>query len=243
MNLHQTFHSNLSGTRLRASKPGSLITLTAIIALLVTACSPAQPTPQIANTSSAPTIAVTPGASFDEIDGVFVGDYLPHPIAVQDFTMPGNLGDSMSLSDSNGKWRLLFFGYTHCPDFCPLTLAEFRQIKEMLGDQADEIEFVFVSVDGERDTPEAITDYIDRFDPEFIAFSGDDATLEQIQSDYGLYYQRAENAASPENYMVDHTTRSYLIDREGNLISTFAYDDTPDQITAAIQWWMARETA
>lgn len=207
------------------------------------ACSPAQPTPVAVNTSSAPTIAVTPGASFDEIDGVFVGDYLPHPIAVQDFTMSGNQGDAMRLSDSNGKWRLLFFGYTHCPDFCPLTLAEFKQIKQMLGQQAEDIEFVFVSVDGVRDTPEAITDYTARFDPEFIAFSGDDETLAQIQPDYGLFYQRAENAASPENYMVDHTTRSYLIDREGNLRSTFAYDDTPDQITAAIQWWLAREQA
>ncbi len=212
----------------------------ALLALLAAACSPAQPTPEIFNTSSAPTIAVTPGASLDQIDGVFVGDYLPRPIALQDFTLPGNRGDAMRLSDSNGKWRLLFFGYTHCPDFCPITLAEFTQIKEMLGEQADHIEFVFVSVDGVRDTPELLTGYIERFDPAFIAFSGDDATLAQIQQDYGLFYQRAENASSPENYLIDHSTRSYLIDPEGNLISTFTYDSTPTQITGAIQWWMAR---
>lgn len=213
-----------------------------MVVVIVAACSStAPPTLEIVNTSSAPTIAVTPGASLNEIDGVFVGDYLPHPIAIQDFTMSGNQGDAMSLSDSNGKWRLLFFGYTHCPDFCPLTLAEFKLIKAQLGDLAEDIEFVFVSVDGERDTPEVITEYTARFDPEFIAFSGDDETLAQIQPDFGLYYARAENAASPENYMVDHTTRSYLIDRDGNLLSTFTYDTTPQEITGAIQWWMARE--
>lgn len=214
-----------------------------IFVALAAACSPTQPTPEIFNTSSAPTIAVTPGAALDEIDGVFVGDYLPRPIALQDFTLPGNQGEAMRLSDSNGKWRLLFFGYTHCPDFCPLTLAEFRQIKELLGDQADQVAFLFVSVDGERDTPEAVTEYIERFDPEFIAFSGDDATLAQIQQDYGLFYQRVENAASPENYMVDHSTRSYLIDPEGNLRSTFTYNTTPTEIAGAIQWWMARDEA
>ncbi|MBE2183742.1 MAG: SCO family protein [Anaerolineae bacterium] len=212
----------------------------ALIFLFAAACSPAQPTPEIFNTSSAPTIAVTPGASLDQIDGVFVGDYLPRPIALQDFTLPGSRGDAMRLSDSNGKWRLLFFGYTHCPDFCPITLAEFTQIKEMLGEQADQIEFVFVSVDGARDTPALLTGYIERFDPAFIAFSGDDDTLAQIQQDYGLFYQRAENTSSPENYLMDHSTRSYLIDPEGNLISTFTYDSTPAQMTSAIQWWMAR---
>ena len=212
----------------------------AIGLLALAACSP--------GASEAPATPATaaPAVSFViPTDDGLAGEEIVPPLQLTDFTLPASTGGDLSLSEitGSGQWTMLYFGYLNCPDFCPLTLAEFKQIKELLGDQADQVAFLFVSVDGERDTPEAVTEYIERFDHEFIAFSGDDATLAQIQQDYGLFYQRVENAASPENYMVDHSTRSYLIDPEGNLRSTFIYNTTPTEIAGAIQWWMARDEA
>ncbi len=165
-------------------------------------------------------------------------------IVLADFTMPASTGQDLSLSDLNGEYSLLFFGFSHCPDFCPTTLAEFTQIKEALGGDADRMQFVFVSVDGERDTPEVLAEYLSRFDPAFIGLQGDDATLAEIDGDYGLSYQlRIDEADEDGNYAVDHTTFSYLIDPQGRLRALIAYNAERDDIVAHIQSVMAADAA
>jgi protein SCO1/2 len=155
---------------------------------------------------------------------------------LQDFTLPGSTGEEVSLSDWRGDYALLFFGYSHCPDFCPNTLAEFIQIKQGLGDDAEQVTFVFVSVDGERDTPEVLDEYVSRFDPAFIGLQGNDTTLEQIAGDYGLDYElHTAEADADGNYTVDHTTSSYLIDPEGRLRAIIAYSADDEEVTAYIQ--------
>jgi protein SCO1/2 len=150
---------------------------------------------------------------------------------LMDFTLPSSSGDPLSLSDLRGSYALVFFGYTHCPDFCPLTLAEFKQVKTILGDDADNLNFLFVSVDGPRDTPEALARFLGRFDSEFIGMSGDDATLLRIGPDYGLYYERhTDEGGASGNYPVDHSTASYLIDPDGKLRVIFSYSAEPDVV-------------
>lgn len=150
---------------------------------------------------------------------------------LMDFTLPSSSGDPLSLSDLRGSYALVFFGYTHCPDFCPLTLAEFKQVKTILGDDADNLNFLFVSVDGPRDTPETLARFLGRFDSEFIGMSGDDATLLRIGPDYGLYYERhTEEGGASGNYPVDHSTASYLIDPDGKLRVIFSYSAEPDVV-------------
>lgn len=156
------------------------------------------------------------------------------PSALQDFTLPATTGENLSLSDLRGKYVLLFFGYTHCPDFCPLTLAEFKRVKDMLGGDAEQVEFVFVSVDQQRDTPEALERYVTRFDPSFIGLQGDEVTLARISPDFGLYYQINEPDANG-NYLVDHSTPSYLINPEGQLVSLFSFGAEPEVIAETIQ--------
>lgn len=172
--------------------------------------------------------------------GLYIGDLVEPPVLLQDFTLPSHTGKSMSLIDLNGKWRVMFFGYLHCPDFCPLTLAEYRRIKTLLGEDADNVEFVYISVDGARDTPQALRDYLDNFDAEFIGFSGDDETLARIQPDYGFYYQRRLDTGSQAVYIIDHSTRSYLVDPSGHLVATFTYDATPTAVAEAIRWHMTQ---
>ncbi|PJF24966.1 MAG: SCO family protein, partial [Phototrophicales bacterium] len=160
------------------------------------------------------------------------------PRTVADFTMPaalpgGEIGE-LSLSDLEGKHTLVFFGYTRCPDFCPITLAEFIQIKRALGERADQVQFLFISVDGERDTPAAIRAYLDGFDPTFIGMSGVRETLEPIRPDYGLYYELRTNEGRGDNYLVDHSTPSYLIDPQRRLAAIYSYDASAAIIAADI---------
>lgn len=173
--------------------------------------------------------------------GVSLGTVITPPLMLRDFTLPISTGGDVAFHSLDGKYRMMFFGYLHCPDFCPLTMAEFRQVKALLGDLADEVQFIYVSVDGARDTPELIANYLDNFDPEFIGFSGDDVTLARIQPDYGFYYQRRLDTGSQAEYVIDHSTRSYLIDRAGRLRSSFTYDTEPEVIAAALRWYLENE--
>jgi len=155
-----------------------------------------------------------------------ISEYNP-PRTVQDFTMPASTGDDVSLSDFRGKLVLIAFGYTRCPDVCPVNMLDFRQVKRFLGDNADEVVFLFVSVDGERDNPDLLRDYLARYDTEFIGLSGTDDSIAPIISDYGLFYARVENPSAPNDYLVDHTASRFLIDKEGNLIRLYSFTTTP----------------
>jgi len=173
------------------------------------------------------------------------------PYQVQDFTLTSHTGEPLSLSDLRGKAVLMFFGYTHCPDICPTTLADYRRVKNALGDDADEVAFVFISVDGARDTPEVLAAYLGRFDSEFTGLTGDETVLQQIGSEYGLIFQQEtinvehEHEAGyehepgddlqAENYFVQHTSPSFLIDRDGYLRMVFFYSTKPSAITEGIR--------
>ncbi len=173
-------------------------------------------------------------------DGTYRGDLVEPLHRVQDFSMPGTLGADAAFSDLNGYWRVLFFGYLHCPDLCPLTLSDYREAHELLGAAAEQVRFVYISVDGVRDSPAAMANYLARFNPEFVGFSGDDATLARIQPDYGFFYQRRLAEGSQSVYSVDHSTRSYLVDPSGWLVTTFPYNTDPAQMASAIAWFVAQ---
>lgn len=152
-------------------------------------------------------------------DGVTIYDP-PQPLS--DFTLTSHTNEPFSLSDLRGKAVLLYFGYTRCPDFCPLTMLEFKQVKKALGEQADQVAFVFISVDGARDTPAVLANFIARFDPDFIALTGDEPTLRRIGADYNLQFAKVERSGS-DNYLVDHTASTFLIAPDGRLVERFAF--------------------
>ncbi|MCU0480507.1 MAG: SCO family protein [Anaerolineae bacterium] len=159
-------------------------------------------------------------------DSEGIAEYNP-PRDVQDFTMPASTGEEVSLSDFRGKYVMIAFGYTRCPDVCPINMADFKQVKRFLGQNADEVVFLFVSVDGERDTPELLQSFMARYDPEFIGLSGTDALLADARSDFGLYYARIENPSAPQDYLVDHTASRFLIDKDGKLTRFYSFTTTP----------------
>jgi protein SCO1/2 len=197
------------------------IVLPLLFALLLAAC---------AAPAAAPSPAPADGSQGTPIDP---------PVALSDFTLPSSLGRDVSLSELRGKPTLLFFGYTFCPDVCPTTLAEFKRVKDQLGDDGDKVNYVFISVDPERDTPEVLARYVGAFDPAFVGLQGDEATLRRIGKEYGLFYQKSRVEGTSASYLVDHTAASFLIDRDGQLRVVFGYGTPVEGIKAGVERLLA----
>ncbi len=175
----------------------------------------------------------------DTSDAVFdlptEGTPIEPPLELTDFTLTSHEGTPLSLSDLQGAPVLLYFGYTFCPDICPTTLAEMVQVRRELGEQADEVAFVFVSVDPERDTPEVLQRYLSAFDETFIGLSGDETTLSKISGEYGLYYEKRSVEGTSADYLIDHTTKSYLVGSDGKLHMIYSYGMPASVIAADIR--------
>lgn len=140
----------------------------------------------------------------------------------------------MRLSDLRGKHVLIAFGYTHCPDVCPVTLARFKQIKAALTDKASEIHFVFISVDGKRDTSERLKEYLSLFDSDFIGLTGDEASVRDVIGRYGGQFEINDAGGLREEYTVDHTASNFLMDAGGKWVRTFAFNTKPGLIAEDI---------
>ncbi len=153
------------------------------------------------------------------------------PEALPDFTLTNNLGEPTRLSDFAGQYVVIFFGFTHCPDFCPLTLANYAQVKRLMGDAGEQVAFVFISVDGERDTPEVLNRYVPRFDPSFIGLTGSEETVRALGVPYGLQFTLNKEAPDDAEYTVDHSTLGYVVDPQRRLHTLISYN-TDAQVTA-----------
>jgi protein SCO1 len=155
------------------------------------------------------------------------GSRIDPPLAIEDFELTDQFGQPFRLSEmlsseEDVRAVLVFFGYTYCPDVCPITLIEFKQIKERLGKEADSLRFVFITVDPERDDVEKLRRHMDIYDPTFIGLTGDRASLEKVWDSFFIYTARQE-VDSPSGYLVDHTSRVYVLDSSGNVSLTFVF--------------------
>lgn len=156
------------------------------------------------------------------------------PKRVTDYTLIDTNGEPLKISDLRGKHALLYFGYTYCPDFCPSTMSDWRVIRRGLGDEAEQIDFVLVSVDPERDTPETLTRYLAPFDGAIRGVSGDDATLRAMADEFGAFFEPVSAGDSPL-YTVDHTASQFLIDDQGNFITVYSFGTPVDVIIEDLQ--------
>ena len=158
------------------------------------------------------------------------GGVLNPALPASNFSLTRHDGSKFELYQYRGKIILLFFGYTSCPDVCPVTMAELRQAISKLDEEgAAQVKVVFVAVDPERDTPERIQEYADHFSPDFIGLSGSLEELKTVWDAYGVY-REVEKTDSALDYLVSHTARIYLIDKSGNLRLTYAFGTSPDDI-------------
>ncbi len=132
------------------------------------------------------------------------------------WSMPDMYGNMRTAADFRGKVAVVFFGFIHCPDVCPTTLAQLVQVKEALGQDADKLQVLFVSVDPERDTPEIMREYLGAFDPSFLGLRGDPEQLAAAAQLFKVFYSKVEDKAGG-TYTMDHSAGMYIFDPEGNI--------------------------
>jgi protein SCO1/2 len=153
----------------------------------------------------------------------FHGSQIAPPMLAPDFTLTSQSSTPMSLSDFQGKYVLLFFGYTNCPDICPATMGVLMQVKNRLEDQANNVQILFITTDPAHDTPQVLEKFISRFDPSFIGLTGTETELELVWADYGVTVM--DNGTT-------HSSRVYLIDPDGNIPLTYPSANSVEDITA-----------
>jgi protein SCO1/2 len=124
-------------------------------------------------------------------------------------------GQPRTLADFRGKVVTVFFGFTHCPDVCPTTLAEMAQVVKELGRDGDRVQVLFVTVDPERDTQQVLKSYVPSFNPTFLGLYGDAEATARAAKEFKVYFQK--QPAKDGRYSVDHTAGTYILDREGRL--------------------------
>ena len=124
-------------------------------------------------------------------------------------------GRPRTLADFRGKVIVVFFGFTHCPDVCPTTLAEMARVTKELGRDGDKVQVLFVTVDPARDTQKVLSQYVPSFSPSFLGLRGDAGATERAAKEFKVYYQK--RAVEGDGYSVDHSAGSYILDREGRL--------------------------
>jgi len=186
--------------------------------------------------------AVLAGAWLSDIDREYdsratllpdqVMTLLPEPKPLTDFALTDDGKRVFDLQSLKGKWSFLFFGFTHCPDVCPTTLAVLAGARDSIARNtvdAEDIQFVFVSVDPNRDTASKLRQYVDYFDASFVGVTGDDAQIASLAAQLGATY-RVAITPGVENYPVHHSTAVFLVDPRARYHAVF----TPPHDAAAI---------
>jgi protein SCO1/2 len=180
--------------------------LVVVLALAIPACQPSEPAVELPD--------------LDPLD--FGGD----------FSLTAHDGRPFRLQDLRGKAVVLFFGYTSCPDMCPLTMSRIASARDQLGAQASDVATLFVSVDPNRDTPDVLKEYVASFAMPVTGLTGSDEDLATMAAAYHAGYQLVP--ASP-HYLMNHTTAIFLIDRQGRLRGLFRYNEQPETLAAALR--------
>jgi len=130
--------------------------------------------------------------------------------------LAGHDGKARTLADFNGKVLVVFFGFTHCPDVCPTTLARFAAVMKALGPDADRVQVVLITVDPARDKPEILAKYVTAFNPAFLGLTGDAAAIERTAKEFRVIYEK-QAGQTPETYTVDHSSGIFVFDPKGRV--------------------------
>jgi protein SCO1 len=153
------------------------------------------------------------------------------------FSLVDQDGKPFTDADLKGKWQLVFFGYTHCPDVCPTALNDLSLALDQLGAKKNQVGIVFISVDPERDTPAVLKSYVESFGGPIVALTGTADDIKQAAQDYKVYY--AKHPRADGSYDMDHSALIYVMDPQGRFTATFTPDDSEETIVARLRKLLA----
>ena len=153
-----------------------------------------------------------------------------------EFALTDHQGRKVSGRDYRGKWQLVFFGFTYCPDICPTTLAMVARVMDILGAEAEGVTPLFITVDPDRDTPEVLAAYVSAFHPRMVGLTGSAAEIKSTAKAFRVYYAKAPQKDAPDGYLMGHSGLIYLMTPDGTYEAAFSHDrDTPETIAAALR--------
>jgi protein SCO1/2 len=157
------------------------------------------------------------------------------------FTLTDQNGRTVRDTDFAGRYRLVYFGYTFCPDVCPTSLQHLVQgLKKFdaeAPDRAAKVQPIFITVDPARDTPAVMKQYVAAFDPRLIGLTGSEAQIAKVAREYGVFYQKAENPGSSD-YLMDHMSQAILFDPDGKPIALLPQDQDGPAVAAELAKWV-----
>ena len=149
------------------------------------------------------------------------------------FTLVDDTGVQVSEADLKGKPTVMYFGYTFCPEVCPTTLTDLVQWMQMIGRDADRLNYVFVTVDPERDTPKVMHDYVSAFDPRIRGLTGTSEQIAKVTKEYGVYYKRIPT--SDGGYVMDHSAVLYMMDPNVRFVGVIPYQEDTAKAVAKLK--------
>ena len=155
--------------------------------------------------------------------------------AIADFTLTDQDGAPYRLSDHNGEVRLLYFGYTSCPDICPTTMIDWRDTRRALGNDAADVSFIMVTVDPDVDMPEVMKRFLGHFDPAFIGLTGSEDELQSVWDRFGVNVEEVKLAGSATEHSISHSTATYVLDADGKLVMKFSFDAQPVDMVRGVR--------
>ena len=162
---------------------------------------------------------------------------VPVPAAIGGpFQLTDQSGTTVTDKSLQGRPSLIFFGFTHCPDVCPTSLFEISEVLRAMGKDADRVNAYFVSVDPERDSMEAMKDYLSSFDPHLKGLTGDPEAIAKMLTAYRVYAKKVP--LKDGDYTMDHTALTYLMDRDGTFVAPFNLNRTPEEAAADLKRYL-----
>lgn len=146
------------------------------------------------------------------------------------FTLVDQDGRAVTDADFRGKYLLIYFGYTFCPDVCPTSLTRNADALKLIGDKAEKVQPILISIDPERDTPEVLKPYVKAFGPNLIGLTGTPEQIAQVAKEYRVYYGKSPSATPDGPYLVDHSAFTYLIAPDGRFLRFFDHNMKPQKM-------------
>jgi cytochrome oxidase Cu insertion factor (SCO1/SenC/PrrC family) len=157
------------------------------------------------------------------------------PLIGGPFTLTVQNGKRVTEKTYAGKYLLVFFGYTYCPDVCPSELQVMSAALDQLGPDAEKIQALFITIDPARDTPQVMKDYVSNFNPRLIGLTGSEEDIAAVAAKYRVYYAKSPGAKSATDYLMDHSAIVYLMRPDGTFLKHFTYGTDPKALADAIR--------